>query len=169
MADWITCGLSAIAFLVGGGYYLLSKKVKGSVGKQVDESKLYIGVPYQNDGQYVDLAMNVKTPNGVFAKTVSSQNLKALDGQDDTLRFYDYAADPLIGLDGKTIGAWLADSGNSLKAKTIGDSLITSVDVSINASGVWLINVASKDGATPTVSHSFAYVNNVAQTTGGNA
>jgi hypothetical protein len=162
-------GFVVVSLLIGVGYFFYAKKVKSALGKQVDETKLLIGVPYQNDEQNVDLILNAKSPSGVYSKTLHSQDLQKIDGQDESLRFYDYAADPLIALGGKSVGAWLADTGNTLKAKTVGDSLITSSEVAIASSGVWMINVAASDGGTPTVSHSYVYTNNVAEATGGNS
>jgi|LAHS01.1.fsa_nt_gb hypothetical protein len=152
-------GFVIIALLFGAGYFFYSKFVKKSIGKQVDETKLYIGIPNESGDQKVDLVIDAKGPSGKFSKTFSSDELVKVDGQDESIRFYDYAAAPLIDFSGKTAGAWLADSANSIKVHTIALGLVNSGDVTIDKSGVWFINVASTDGQTPAVSHSYVFTN----------
>jgi hypothetical protein len=152
-------GFAVISVVIAAGILIYQNSLKAQAKKVVDESVLYLGVPYKNDNQTVDLIVTAKSPSGTVTKTFGSGELQTLAGQDESIRFYDYAAEPLISLGSKTVGAWLANSGNSLQVKTVGDSLVTSKEVSIDKSGIWMINVAAKDGADPATSHSYAYVN----------
>jgi hypothetical protein len=157
LAIVVPLGIIGIGFGVGAWYY--HTKLGGGLKKEVDETKLYIGVPLKNGDQYMDLIMSAKGANGTYSKTVHSGELSKLDGQDEDLRFYDYAANPLVDLGGKTIGLWLSDPANSLTVKTVAMSLVTSKEAAIDKSGIWFINAAAKDGADATMTHSYVYTN----------
>ena len=159
LAIIIPIAIVGTCFGVAGWYY--HTKMGESLKKSVDETKLYIGVPLKNGDQGVDLLMTAKNGTGTYNKTVHSGDLQKLDGQDEELRFYDYASAPVADLGGKNIGLWLSDSANTLTVRTIGMSLVTSALVTIDKSGVWFVNVAAKDGGNPGVSHSYAYLNYV--------
>lgn len=159
-ASWLIAGLTGLIIIAGtvGCSFLIYKNVAArNATKALDETKLFIGVPYQNGGKYVDLILDANTASGNVSKTYSSKDLVSLEGEDEALRFLDYAKTPLFDFGGKSAGAWLADSANKLSARTSALGLLTSNSVSINASGLWLIDVPETDGANPGVSHAYVY------------
>lgn len=159
-ASWLIAGLTGLIIIAGtlGCSFLIYKNITArNSTKSLDESKLFIGVPYQSGGKYVDLILSADTASGNVSKTYSSKDLAILEGQDETLRFFDYAKEPLFDLGGKSAGAWLADAANKLSAQTTALGLLTSNSVAINTSGIWLVDVPLTDGANPGVSHAYVY------------
>lgn len=159
-ASWIMAGMTGLIVIASSIVcsVLIAQTIRAkNATKIVDESELYIGVPYKNGDQYVDLVLSAKGPNGTASKTFSSKDLEKLDGQNADLRFYHYSASPLVNLSGKEVGYWVADPTNSLTAQTVALGLITSKAVTIDKSGIWFVNVAESDGGEASVSHSYCY------------
>lgn len=145
------CALGAIAI---GAASLVAVR---TVGKTIDDSVLYIGIPESHGGMPVSLNLRVESKNGSASREYTPDELSPLESQGEGLVFLDYASDPLVELGGKSIGEWLAEDGNTLTASTTCLSLITSAEAPITESGIYLVNVASEDGATAEVSHSYVY------------
>ena len=150
---FIPCMLFGL--LAGVGIFALNES-KTRVDK-VDQSTLYIGIPKFQDNKPVSLLLSVDSNSGVAYKEYSSNDLVTLDGQDQDIVFLNYTADPLIPINNKDIGYWLAESGNTIKVQTECLELIVSDYVNIDKAGIWFINVAPKDGETPEFSHSYVY------------
>ena len=144
-----------VGLLAGVGIFALNQS-KTSENK-VDQSVLYIGIPKSQDNKPVSLHVSVVSNSGVAYKEYSSEDLKSLKGQDEDIVFLEYTADPLIPLNNKDIGYWLAESGNSIKVQTECLELIMSDYINVDKAGIWFINVAPKDGEIPDFSHSYVY------------
>ena len=125
--------------------------------KNIDNSKLYIGIPKQQENRDVELVIDVTSNNGVNRKVFNSKDLDKLSGQSDELVFYDYGSQPLVDTNFLTIGDWLLDEDNVIQVKSVALDLIESAPVQIDKSGIWFINVAPEDGSQPEVSHSYCY------------
>ena len=125
--------------------------------KDIDNSKLYIGIPKQQENRNVELIIDVSSKNGVNRKVFNSDELYELDGQSDKLVFYDYSSEPLVDTNSLTIGDWLLDEENVIQVKSVALDLIESAPIQIDKPGIWFINVANEDGAKPEVSHSYCY------------
>ena len=144
-----------VGLLAGVGIFALNQS-KTSENK-VDQSVLYIGIPKSQDNKPVSLHVSVVSNSGVAYKDYSSEDLKPLKGQDEDIVFLEYTIDPLVPLNNKDIGYWLAESGNSIKVQTECLELIMSDYINIDKAGIWFVNVAPKDGETPDFSHSYVY------------
>jgi len=158
--SWLVVALTGTLILggcLGCGFLIYKNVIEANSSNVIDENKLFIGVAEKNGDQPVELILTAETPNGKTSKSFSSEKLEAMAGQDESLRFYDYAKNPFFDLGGKAIGAWLADENNKLSAQTVALGLLTSNTVSINKSGIWFIDVPTKDGENPGVSHSYYY------------
>lgn len=125
--------------------------------KNIDNSKLYIGIPKQQDNRDVELIIDVSSKNGVNRKVFNSSELNELSGQPNELVFYDYGSEPLIDTNSLTIGDWLLDKDNVIEVKSVALDLIESAPIQIDKSGIWLINVATQNGEEPEISHSYCY------------
>ena len=101
--------------------------------------------------------VSVDSNSGFAYKEYSSADLSTLPGQDEDIVFLEYTADPLVPLNNKDIGYWLAEAGNSIKVQTECLELIMSDYIKIDKAGIWFVNVATKDGETPDFSHSNIY------------
>lgn len=123
----------------------------------IDNSKLFIGIPKEQENREVELIIDVKSKNGVNQKSFSSNDLNELDGQSKNIVFYDYGAKPLVDTNSLTIGDWLLDKDNVIEVKTIALDLIESYPVRIDKPGIRFINAASENGEKPDVSHSYYY------------
>ena len=150
---FIPCMLFGL--LVGVGMFAINNS-KNTENK-VDQSALYIGIPKSQDNKPVSLHLSVDSNSGVAYKEYSSEDLVSLPGQDEDIVFLEYTADPLIPLNSKEIGYWLAEAGNSIKVQTECLELIMSDYVKIDKAGIWFINVAPKDGEVPDFSHNYVY------------
>lgn len=148
--------LAALGVLALGAAGALAYRTNVS-DRIIDESKLYIGIPQYQDGLPVKLTLSVESNNGSASKEYSSLELDTLEGQDEGLVFLNYAENPLIELGSLNINEWLQKDGNQLIASSTALNLIVSEDVIIDKCGLYLINVASENGATPEVSHTYIY------------
>jgi hypothetical protein len=114
---------------------------------------LLIGVPAVVDGFPVVLELTYKAGSAsAVSASFSSEDLVALDGQDQSARFLDLAFWSSFG-DGVgdlAFGAWLGDPQNSLTATTSAlGGLVVSSPVSISKAGVWFVSAAMQDGEAP--------------------
>lgn len=146
--------LCAVGAMAAGAIGLFALR---NESKTIDDSVLYIGIPESHGGMPVTLSLRVESKNGSASREYSPDELSPLESQGEGLVFLDYASDPLVELGGKSIGEWLAEDGNTLTASTTCLSLITSAEAPITESGIYLVNVASENGATAEVSHSYVY------------
>ena len=139
------------------GFGIFALNASKNTETKVDQSCLYIGIPKSQDNKPVSLHVSVDSNSGVAYKEYSSEDLVTLPGQDEDIVFLEYTADPLVPLNNKDIGYWLAEAGNSIKVQTECLELIMSDYVKIDKAGIWFVNVAVKDGETPDFSHSNIY------------
>lgn len=151
----ILLGLTGLGLAAGAVAFAVNLNKKTE--PVINQSVLYIGIPKQQDGMSTSLHLTVKSSSGTATKEYSSDELTTLDGQDENIVFLNYAENPVIPLNGKEIGYWLSDSQNSIRVQTECLELIYSDYISIDKTGIWFINVASRDGYTPDFSHSYIY------------
>lgn len=166
--------LVSAAAIVYTAYVVTDATMKGQTlgSPKIDTEKLYIGVPYHQEGDPVYLILTAKNSAGKTETksfdSTDSTYFKKLDGKDQTVVFFDYAKNPLITFgDGKTVADWIKADGDSLSAQTsCKASTITSQPVPIDKQGIWIVNCAEKDGEIPykfdsEKSHSYIYITTV--------
>lgn len=147
-----------LAGIVGVGLGVIAAvRANSKTVSYVDDTKLFIGVPYMQNEEPVTLTITAKGSNGVKTATLSSADLPKLSGQDEKARFYDYASDPVVDTKGQSIGYWLADGNNTITVSTIWSNVIESADVSITKAGIWFIDVAKEAGQRPNVKYAAYY------------
>lgn len=143
--------------ILGGLGFYYAKVANESKNQTIDDTQLFIGIPYKADETLVELDVTATGVNGTSHKLYSAGDLKTIVGQDPDVRYLDYASNPLVPLDGKTIGQWLNEEKNTLSVYSVGLGLINSAPVKLDKSGIWFINVASQDGVDPEVKHAYCY------------
>ncbi len=148
--------------VVGVGLGVIAAvRATGEKVTALDDTKLYIGIPYEANGEPVYLTISATGTNGSDSVTVSSKDLPKLSGQDASLRFYDYAEDPVVDLKGQSVGYWLENGKNTITVSTTWSEIIESADVEINKAGIWFVDVAEEAGERPNVLYAAYYVESI--------
>lgn len=151
-----TFGILTAVVGVGLGV-IASLRANSKTVTYADDTKLFIGVPYMQNGDFVKLTITAKGSNGTKTATLSSKDLPKLSGQDERARYFDYASEPVVGLKGQSIGYWLDDGGNGITVTTTWSDVIESADVAITKPGIWFIDVAKEAGQKPNVKYAAYY------------
>jgi hypothetical protein len=124
---------------------------------EIDDSKLYIGVPEEYLGCITNLVLRLDYgTESIIQPTISGDSkMAALDGYEG-IAFYDYAADPIVGL--AEWGVQKSLFGNPMMSLSAASwSLALGAQSSfarIGAPGVWVLGIASEWGGSPAASYS---------------
>jgi len=122
-----------------------------------DDTKLYLGVPLKCGSMPVTLKVTARSANVTETKEFSSVDLDVLDGQPRKAVFLDYAGNPVVDLNGKSVGYWLDDPQNKITVTVTAKDVVESAEVEIDKAGIWFVDAPESPGAKPTVKYASYY------------